>query len=49
MMLSVVPTTLALNMHKQRWINKLRYEQVKMIKMVERGKRILDITSFESK
>ena len=40
-------TTSVLMKHKEVWIDKLRYKQVKLVKMIERGKRIMDNNIFE--
>ena len=41
------PKTLVLIKHKEIWIDKLRYKRVTLIKMIERGKRIMDNNTFE--
>ena len=41
------PTTSVLMKHKERWIDKLRHKRVKLVKMIERGKRIIDNNIFE--
>ena len=40
-------TTSVLMKHKEVWIDKLRYRRVKLVKMIERGKRIMDNNIFE--
>ena len=40
-------TTSALMKHKEVWIDNLRYKRVKLAKMIERGKRIMDSNIFE--
>ena len=40
-------TTSILTKHKEKWIDKLRYKRVKLVKMIERGKRIMDNNIFE--
>ena len=40
-------TTSVLTKHKEVWIDKLRYKRVKLVKMIERGKRIMDNNIFE--
>ena len=44
----IEPTTVALKMYKEQWIDKLRYKRIKLIKMKEKGKRIMDNKLFES-
>ena len=41
------PTTSTIRTHKEQWIGKLRYEKIKLQKMTERGKRIMDNAIFE--
>ena len=41
------PTAPVLMKHKEGWIDKLRYKRVKLVKMIERGKRIMDNNIFE--
>ena len=41
------PTTSVLMKHIEGWIEKLRYKLVKLVKMIERDKRILDNNIFE--
>ena len=40
-------TTSVLTKHKEVWIDKIRYKRVKLVKMIERGKRIMDNSIFE--
>ena len=40
-------TASVLTKHKEVWIDKLRYKRVKLVKMIERGKRIMDNNIFE--
>ena len=40
-------TTSFLLKHKEVWIYRLRYKRVKLVKMIERGKRIMDNNIFE--
>ena len=40
-------TTSVLMKHKEVWIGKLRYRRAKLVKMIERGKRIMDNNIFE--
>ena len=40
-------TTSVLMKHKEVWIDKLRYKRVKLVKMIERGKRVMDNNIFE--
>ena len=40
-------TTSVLTKHKEVWIDKMRYKRVKLVKMIERGKRIMDNNIFE--
>ena len=40
-------TTSVLMKHKEIWIDKLRCKRVKLVKMIERGKRIMDNNIFE--
>ena len=41
------PTTSTLRMYKEIWIDKLRYKTIKLQKMIERGKRVMDNANFE--
>ena len=41
------PTTSVLMKHKELWIDEIRYKRVKLVKMIERGKRIMDNKIFE--
>ena len=41
------PTTSVLMKHIEGWIEKLRYKLVKLVKMIERDKRIMDNNIFE--
>ena len=41
------PTTSVLTKYKKVWIDRLRYKRVKLVKMIERGKRIMDYNIFE--
>ena len=40
-------TTSVLTKYKEVWIDKLRYKRVKLVKMIESGKRIMDKNIFE--
>ena len=40
-------TTAALTKHKERLIDKLRYKRVKLVKMFERGKKIMNNNIFQ--
>ena len=40
-------TTSILMKHKEVWIDKLRYKRVKLVKMIERGKRAMDNNILE--
>ena len=40
-------TTSVLTNHKEVWIDKLRYKRVKLVKMIERGKKFMDNNIFE--
>ena len=40
-------TTSVLTKHNEVWVDKLRYKQVKLVKMIEKGKRIMDNNIFE--
>ena len=40
-------TTSVLMMHKKAWIDKIKYKLVKLVKMIKRGKKIMDNNVFE--
>ena len=40
-------TTSVLMKHKEEWIDKLRYKRMKLVKIIERGKRIMDNNTFK--
>ena len=40
-------TTSVLTKYKEVWIDKLRYKRLKLVKMIESGKRIMDKNIFE--
>ena len=42
------PTTKTLIRYKEIWIGQLRYKKVKLEKMIERGRRIMDNDIFEN-
>lgn len=42
------PITPSLMRNKEGWIGKLRFKRVKRVKLIERGKRIMDNNIFES-
>lgn len=41
------PATLVLRMYNETWIVKHRYKRVKLQKVIEKSKRIMDNASFE--
>ena len=41
------PATLVPRMYNETWIVKLRYKRVKLQKVIEKSKRIMDNASFE--
>ena len=43
----VDPTTRMLKEYKESWIEKVRYKKIKLQKLVERGRRIMDNANFE--
>ena len=47
LMAGVDPTTRMLKEYIESWINKLKYKKIKLQKLVERGKRIMDNANFE--
>ena len=40
-------TTSVLTKYNEVWVDKLRYKQVKLVKMIEKGKRVMDNNIFE--
>ena len=47
LMCGVDPTTRMFKEYKESWIDKLRYKKIKLQKLFERGRRIMDNANFE--
>lgn len=43
----VETTTRTLKLHKDNWIDELRYKKIKLQKMIQRKQRIMDNANFE--